>query len=156
MAKQFCRDSFKMGSGSKVPQQNPGCAILANRHAMLSEGIRGLLESAFPTVFTVTDVSSLREGMQRLSPLLVVLDISLFGGNCSSLLQELRDLSPQSRIIVLSVHDQPNVARQALASGAQGVILKRSIGNDLLTAISAVLDGEEFVSPGFGLGARLH
>jgi DNA-binding NarL/FixJ family response regulator len=53
----------------------------------------------------------------------------------------------------LSVHDQPNVARQALAAGAQGVVLKRSIGNDLLTAVSAVLDGEEFVSPGFGLVA---
>jgi DNA-binding NarL/FixJ family response regulator len=71
-------------------------------------------------------------------------------------LQELRDLSPQSRFIVLSVHDQPNVARQALAAGAQGVILKRSIGDDLPKAVSAVLDGEEFVSPGFGLGTRLH
>jgi len=141
-----------MNSGSHVPNQNNGCAILANRHTGLSEGIRGLLESAFETVFTVADVSSLREGMQRLSPLLVVLDMSLPDDNLSSLLKELRTLSPESRIIVVSVHDQPNVARQTLASGAQAVILKRSIGNDLLTAVSAVLDGEEFVSAGFGLG----
>ncbi len=94
--------------------------------------------------------------MQRLSPLLVVLDMSLPDDNLSSLLKELRALSPESRIIVLSVHDQPNVARQTLALGAQAVILKRSICTDLLTAVSAVLDGEEFVSPGFGLGTRLH
>lgn len=136
-----------------MPHHNPRCAILADRHTGLSEGVRGLLESAFETVFTVADVSSLRDGMQRLSPLLVVLDMSLPDDNLSSLLKELRDVSPESRVIVLSAHDQPNVARQALASGAQGVVLKRSIGSDLLTAVSAVLDGEEFVSPGFGLDA---
>ena len=139
-----------------MESQNTGCAILANRHSKLSEGVRDLLESTFQTVFIVADGLSLKNGAQRLSPALVVLDMSLAGGNFTSLLEELHDLSPESKVIVLSVHDQASVARKALASGAQGIVLKRSIGSDFLTAISIVLQGEEFVSPGFGLGSQIH
>ncbi len=139
-----------------MPQQSPGCAILADRHTALSEGIRGLLESAFQTVYIVADAVSLKEGARRLSPALVVLDISLLGDDFPDLLKEVHDLSPESRLIVLSVHDQASVARQVLAKGANSVVLKRSIGNDLLAAVSAVLRGEEFVSADFGLNTVLH
>ena len=132
------------------------CAILANRHSALSEGIRGLLETTFQTVYIVADTQSLKEGARRLSPALVVLDVSLPGDDFSSLLKEIHELSPESKVIVLSVHDQANVARKMLASGAQSVVLKRCIGSDFLTAISAVLRGEEFVSPGFGQSAQVH
>jgi len=136
--------------------QQVGCAILADRHTALSEGIRGLLETTFKTVYIVADAASLKEGAQRLSPAVVVLDISLLGSDFPSLLKEVLESSPESRVIVLSVHDQASVACIALDSGAKGVVLKRSIGNDLLTAVSAVLHGDEFVSPGFGLSTQTH
>lgn len=139
-----------------MPNQSPGCAILADRHTVLAEGVRDLLQSAFKTVHIVTDASSLKDSTHRLSPALVVMDISLQGEDFFDLLKEVHALSPGSRVIVLSVHDQPNVARRILASGAQSVVLKRSIGSDLLLAISAVLRGDEFISPGFDLSQRLH
>jgi two-component system response regulator NreC len=131
--------------------QNPTCAILADRHIALAEGVRDLLESAFETVYVVADAPSLREGVHRLTPALIVLDLSLVGSECLGLLKQIRDLSPQSRLIVLSVHDQATVARLALGSGAHGVVLKRTIGRDFLSAIGAVLGGEVYVSHGFGL-----
>ena len=131
--------------------QRPTCAILADQHMALSEGIRGLLETAFQTVYTVADAQSLKEGALRLSPALIVLDISLGGSNFQRLVNEVRELSPESQVLVLSVHDQANVARAALAAGAHSVVLKRSIGSDFLTAINAILNGEKYVSPGFGL-----
>ena len=139
-----------------MEHQQVGCAILADRHTTLSEGIRGLLETTFKTVYIVADAASLKEGAQRLLPAVVVLDISLLGSDFSSLLKEVLESSPESRVIVLSVHDQASVVRIALASGAKSVVLKRTIGSDLLTAVSAVLRGDEFVSPGFGLGTRIH
>ncbi len=136
--------------------QNPSCAILANRHSALSEGVRDLLKSTFQTVYIVADGRSLKDGAQRLSPALIVLDISLPGGNFTSLLKEIHELSPESRVIALSVHDQSSVARRALASGVQGIVLKRCIGSDFLKAIKSVLHGEEFVSPDFGLSPKVH
>lgn len=136
--------------------QNPSCAILADHHSALSEGVRDLLKSSFQAVYIVADSRSLRNGAQRLTPALIVLDISLPGGNFTSLLKEIHELSPESRVIALSVYDQSSVARRALASGAQGIVLKRCIGSDLLRAVKSVLHGEEFVSPDFGLNAKLH
>ena len=136
--------------------ETDSCAILADRHPALSEGVRNLLESSFQSVFIVADGRSLRDGAQRLLPALIVLDISLPGIEFTSLLKEIHDLSPGSRMIALSVYDQASVARRALASGVHGVVLKRCIGSDFLTAINTVLHGEEFVSPGFGLTAKVH
>jgi DNA-binding NarL/FixJ family response regulator len=131
------------------PQQ-PTCAILADRHLGLAEGVRGLLETAFQTVYVVADPDSLREGAQRLAPALIVLDLSLAGCDFSPLLQKVRELSPGSRVIVLSVYDQATVARLALAAGADSVVLKRCVGSDFMPAIAAVLRGEAYVSPDFG------
>lgn len=133
--------------------QHPTCAILADRHTELSEGLRGLLETAFQVVYVVADPQSLQAGALRLLPDLIVLDLSLPGRESPALLKKIRALSPNSRVIVLTVHDEPAVARLALASGAHSVVLKRSIGSDFLCAIAAVLRGEEYVSPGCGLSA---
>ncbi len=99
----------------------------------------------------VADAPSLREGARELTPALIVLDLSLGGRESPRLLQEIHELSPASRVIVLTVHDEAAVARMALASGAQSVVLKRSIGRDFLDAVSAVLRGEQYVSSDFDL-----
>ena len=131
--------------------QNPSCAILADRHTVLAERVRDLLEADFQTVYVVADVPSLREGARELAPALIVLDLSLGGRDFPRLLQEIHELSPASRVIVLTLHDEATVARMALASGAQSVVLKRSIGRDFLDAVSAVLRGEQYVSSDFDL-----
>jgi len=136
--------------------QSSTCAILADRHTALSEGVRGLLETTFQTVYTVADSKSLLEGTKRLSPALIVLDLSLGGSEFALLIKEIHQLSPESPVLVLSVHDQATVARMVLACGAKSIVLKRSIGSDFLTAVSAVLCGEQYVSPGFGLTPILH
>lgn len=118
---------------------------------MLAERVRDLLEADFETVYIVSDLLSLREGAKRLKPELIVLDLSLAGRAARDILRDISELSPDSRVIVLSVHDEAVVARAALASGAQSVVLKRSIGNDFLSAVSAVRRGERFVSSGFEL-----
>jgi len=124
------------------------CVLLADRHHGLSEGVRGLLESSFDSVFMVGDEQSLLEGAQRLRPPVVILDLTLAAGDVEGLLGRVATRSPESKVIVLTVHDEPTVSAAALRAGAHGVVLKRAIATDLLTAIDEVLAGRQFVSPG--------
>jgi CheY-like chemotaxis protein len=140
------------GCRSMVPHQS-GCAILADRHTELTERVRDLLEADFETVYIVSDAASLREGATQLTPDLIVLDLSLAGGRSERLLGEISSLSPRSKVIVLSVHDEAVIVRMALGAGAHGVVLKQSIGADFQLAVSAVLRGEPYVSSGFGWAA---
>lgn len=110
-----------------------------------------MLEADFRTVYVVADAPSLQEGAQHLAPAVIVLDLSLAGRESANLLMQVSELSPTSKVIALSVHDDPAVAQMALASGALGVVLKRSIGSDLHPAITAVMRGEQYVSSGFEL-----
>ena len=130
-------------------QNTSGCSILADCHLELAEGIRGLLETTFGTVYVVADVDSLMEGAQRLEPALIALDLSLAEGNITQLLARIRRAAPLCRLLVLSVHDQGVAPQLVLAAGANGIVLKRTIGSDLLPAIRAVMRGEIYVSTGF-------
>jgi DNA-binding NarL/FixJ family response regulator len=117
------------------------CVLLADRHHTLAEGVRDLLASAFPSVFTVGDGASLLEGAERLKPRVVVIDLKFAQGGLAALLAEIARRSPASKIIVLTVHDEPSVACAAMRAGAHGVVVKRAIATDLLTAIDDVLAG---------------
>lgn len=124
--------------------------MLADRHHRLSEGVRGLLETAFDRVFMVADHTSLMDGAARLSPALVVVDVSLAQGDIRELLGSIHDRAPAAKVLLLSVHDEPAVATAAFAAGADGLVLKRAIATDLLPAVDALLAGGRYVSPGAG------
>ncbi len=130
--------------------RTPNCVLLADRHHRLSEGVRGLLETTFSKVFMVADQTSLMEGAERLSPALVVVDVSLAQGDISDLLHSIHDRAPAAKLLLLSVHDEPAVAAAAFAAGADGLVLKREIATDLLPAVDTVLAGGQYLSPHAG------
>ena len=123
------------------------CVLLADRHHGLMEGVRGLLETAFGTVFMVGDEASLIAGVERLEPSVTVVDLALAGGNWLKLLRTLRARSPASKVIVLSMYDEFSVVRAAMGAGVHGFVLKRAIATDILDAIASVLRGESYISP---------
>lgn len=122
--------------------------LLADRHHGLRDSVRGLLETAFQTVFMVADEASLLEGVERLKPAVAVLDLTLSAGDLRGLLARVRARAPASKVLLLSVHDEPTVAASALAAGADGVVLKRSLVTDLMPAVDALLAGQPYLSPG--------
>jgi len=123
------------------------CVLLADRHHGLRDGVRGLLETEFETVFMVADEASLLEGAARLRPAVVVLDLSLSSGDLPGLLRRVRSRALGAKILLLSVHDEATVAESALAAGADAVVLKRSLANDLMLAVDALLAGKRYLSP---------
>ena len=130
-----------------MSKQVAGCVLLADRHHGLSEGIRSLLETTFSSVFMVADEVSLIEGAGRLQPAVVVVDLSLAAGDLFGLVRKLRERAPGAKVLLLSVHDEPTVARSAAAAGADGVVLKRTIATELLAAVDTVLAGQRYISP---------
>lgn len=114
------------------------CVLLADRHHGLTEGVRGLLETAFGTVVMVAEEASLLEAADRLQPDVAVVDLSLAQDSGLGWLRTLRERCPGLKVIVLSVHDEQAVRRAAMEAGADAFVLKRLISTDLLPAIDLV------------------
>ena len=117
------------------------CVLLADRHHGLTEGVRGLLETAFGSVVMVADETSLLEGAARLRPEVAIVDLSLARDGGLGWLRALRHRCPDLKVIVLSVHDEQSVYRAAIEAGADAFVLKRMIATDLLPAVDTVRRG---------------
>jgi DNA-binding NarL/FixJ family response regulator len=125
-----------------MPEKPLSCVLLADRHHELTEGVRGLLETAFGTVVMVADEASLLDGAVRLQPDIAVVDLSLAGDRGLGWLRLLRLRCPNLKVIVLSVHDEQSVRQAAMAAGADAFVLKRAIGTDLLPAVDLLRGGQ--------------
>ena len=124
-----------------MSETRPTCVLLADRHHGLTEGVRGLLETAFKTVVMVADEASLLEGADRIRPDVAIVDISLAQNSGLGWLRALRQRCPEVKVIVLSVHDEQSVRRAAMDAGADSFVLKRAIATDLLDAVESVRAG---------------
>jgi DNA-binding NarL/FixJ family response regulator len=124
-----------------MPAKERGCALLADRHLGLVEGVRGLLEAEFEAVVVVVDEVSLFESARQLHVAMAVVDLSLRRGDGLGLIRRIRSRFPRLKLIALSVHEEKNAEFAAIEAGANGFVLKRSIATDLLPAIDAVLAG---------------
>jgi DNA-binding NarL/FixJ family response regulator len=124
-----------------MPEKPLSCVLVADRHHGLTEGVRGLLETAFDTVVMVADEASLLAGADRLRPDVVVVDLSLARYGGLGWLRAVRACCPDLKVIVLSVHDEDTVRRAAMEAGADAFVLKRAIATDLLAAVDALRRG---------------
>lgn len=122
-----------------MPEKVFKCVLLADRHHGFSEGLRGLLETAFDAVVMVADEPSLHATAARLQPQAAVVDLSLARQSDLLWLRALRQACPELSLIVLSVHDEDSVRQAALAAGADAFVLKRATATELLPAIDTVL-----------------
>ena len=121
-----------------MPEKPTSCVLLADRHHGLTEGVRGLLETAFGTVVMVADRTSLLDGAVRLRPDLAVVDLSLARESGLGWLRDLRQRCPDLKVIVLSVHDEDCIRNAALEAGADAFVLKRAIATELLATVDAL------------------
>jgi DNA-binding NarL/FixJ family response regulator len=91
--------------------------------------------------------ATLQRAIEIQHPDLVVLDITLPGVSGIELARDLTATAAGPKIVFLTVHDDPDYAREALAAGALGYVVKSRLASDLIPALHAALDGRRFVSP---------
>ena len=124
-----------------------GKVILADSHQNMLGGVRNLLDGVFETVFMVADEASLIEAAAKLSPDIIVADLSLPVSHEVNVVRRLKKAFPLIKLIILSVHDEGSAVGECLVAGASGFVLKRTAVQDLVPAIEKVLKGEIYMSP---------
>jgi len=109
--------------------------------------LQHLLAQEFDVVGTAADGSIALHAAARLDPDAVVLDISMPNVDGIEVARRLRAAGSKAKVIMLTVHDDPDFLRAALDAGALGYVLKSRLRADLIPAIRAALAGRIFVSP---------
>lgn len=121
--------------------------LLVDDHAMLRAGMKMLI-GAQPDLEVVGETGSLRDAVdlaRKLAPGVVTLDLTMPGGGGVEGVQKVLAASPKSRVLVLTMHDDPAYVRSAMALGASGYVVKSSADTELISAIRAVARGRVFV-----------
>jgi two-component system response regulator NreC len=121
--------------------------FIADDHAVLRAGLRLLLQTQddMEVVGEAGDFSETLAQLQTVQPDIITLDLSMPGGLGLKALEKIRDTAPESRVIVLTMHDDPAYLRTALAMGACGYVVKSAADTELISAIRAVSQGRVFV-----------
>lgn len=123
-----------------------GCVVIADVHHNMLDGVRGLLTTKFESVIMVADMKSLKETAKSLKPDLYILDLSMPVSCETNPVEDFLSSFPESKLIVLSVHDDSSIADKIIKSGAAGFVLKRQTAKDLIAAVEEVLQGKIYVS----------
>ena len=121
--------------------------LLADDEPTVLEGVRRLLESEFLVIGTAQDGPSLLAAAESLKPDVIIADISMPVLNGFEAARRLKAACRDTRIIFLTVHEEPVVVSEALGIGVDGYVIKRSAALDLIPAIRHVLQGRSYVSP---------
>jgi DNA-binding NarL/FixJ family response regulator len=123
--------------------------FLADDHAVLRAGLRLLIDNQpdLEVVGEAGDGAATLEQVPRLQPDIILLDLHMPGLDGLRTLPRLCDVVPDSRVLILTMHDDVSYLQEALQAGAAGYVLKQAVDTELLMAIRAVLRGERPVHP---------
>ncbi|MEE8357726.1 MAG: response regulator transcription factor [Anaerolineales bacterium] len=121
--------------------------LLADDHAVLRSGLSLLINNQkdFSVVGEAPTGIATIALSEELAPDLLLLDINMPKLGGLEIITTLKQKSPDMKILILTMHDEPEYLRQALKSGASGYILKKAADTELLSAMRAVINGEVYV-----------
>jgi two-component system response regulator NreC len=129
--------------------------VIADDHAVVRSGLRLLLDSEpdFEVVAEAGDIEATRRYVRGHRPDVLVLDLNMPGESSLASLPELRAEAPDTRVVVLTMQDEPAFARQALGAGALAYVLKEAADSELVEAVRLAAAGQTYLNP--RLGARV-
>ena len=122
--------------------------LVADDHAIVKEGLVSLLKGHdFDVVGSVSNGQELLDAAVRLRPDLIVTDLSMPGLSGLDVLTRLKEARVESKVLVLTMHDDAELAARAMRAGASAFLLKHSAGEELLTAIQHTIEGRAYLAP---------
>jgi len=139
--------------GSSRP--GPIRIVLADDHVVVRHGLRMLLdaEPGLEVVAEADDVEGAQRYVRGHRPHVLVLDLNMPDGSSLEAIPALREQSPDTQIVVLTMQQEPAFARYALGAGATAYVLKEAADEELVEAVRRAAAGESYLNP--RLGAQL-
>jgi DNA-binding NarL/FixJ family response regulator len=131
--------------------------LLVDDHALVRKGFRRMLEDD-AAIAVVGEASEGEEAVRlalELKPKVVVMDCALSGLSGIDATRRIRDKMPDATVLMLSMHSEETLVRQALEAGARGYILKSALELDLVSAIKRVAEGHLVLDPQLAKPAAL-
>lgn len=126
--------------------------VLADDHTLIRAGLRMVVD-AQPDLTVIGEAADGRDAVaqaQNLKPDVIVMDIGMPSLNGIEACRQVRELAPQTQVVMLSMHSDEGYVLRALKAGAKAYLLKDSAEADLARAIRAAAAGKSFFSPAVG------
>jgi two-component system response regulator NreC len=129
--------------------------VIADDHQVVRAGLRLLLEAeeGFEVLAEAGDVPTTEHTLNAYRPRVLILDLTMAGESSLSAIPRMRATSPGTQIVVLTMHSDPALAREAMRAGAAGYVLKEAADTELVRAVRLAAQGRTYLNP--QLGARL-
>jgi two-component system, NarL family, response regulator NreC len=129
--------------------------LVVDDHAVVRSGLRALLDRE-DQIAVVDEAATADEAVFRMiehKPDVLLMDVTMPGMSGLEAIPKLLQASPATRVLMLSMHDDPRYVREAFAAGASGYVLKEAADTEVVAAIRTVAAGQSYVNP--SLGARM-
>jgi two-component system response regulator NreC len=130
-------------------------AVVVDDHAVVRSGIKLLLDRE-DDIEVVGEAGNAKDAIFRtraLKPDVILLDVVMPGESGIDVLPSLLKESPETKVLVLSMQDDPSYVREAFAAGASGYVLKEAADEEVVAAVREIANGGRYVHP--ALGARM-
>ena len=128
---------------------NPYRIILADDHAMFRQGIKNIIEGAeeMEVVGEASDGLELLEILKKVTPDMVILDISMPNLRGLEATREIKTVSPEVKVLILTMHKDKEYVYYAISAGAEGYLLKEDADTELFAAIEKIRQEGRYLSP---------
>ena len=123
--------------------------LIADDHALVREGIGAFLKMSddVEVVGEAADGVEAIEAVRKHRPDIILLDISMPRLGGLEAMGEIKKISPDTKVLVLTQYEDPVYVRRFFKAGAAGYLLKKAVGTDLLEALKALAEGKVYVHP---------
>ncbi|WP_342075480.1 response regulator transcription factor [Yoonia sp. SS1-5] len=124
--------------------------LIVDDHPMVTEGIQAILET-YDDISVVGTLNNGQEAVDKITemaPDVVLLDLNMPGLSGLNATEMILEKRPETRILILSMHDSPEYISTALSHGARGYVLKDVPTDEIQTAIETVMRGEKYLCTG--------
>jgi DNA-binding NarL/FixJ family response regulator len=123
--------------------------VIADDHGLIRAGLRALLEDVpdMQVVGEAADGNAVLRLAAELQPDIILMDVSMPGMNGIEATSQIRGISPQTRVLALTVHEDEGILREMIRAGASGYIIKRAVESDLIQAIRIISGGDMYIYP---------
>lgn len=132
-----------------VDQQNKMKIMIVDDHQLFREGIKRIinLEKDMEVIAEYADGTTILQAYNELQPDVILMDINMPNMNGVEATKKVKELYPEAKIMILSIHDDEGYVFETLRSGASGYLLKDMEAETLIDAIRAVAEGNAYIHP---------